>query len=145
MPKWQFHLPLAILLLCWRLVESVLFWGWHGKLLLPLSLHPSLGLSSATGRKEMLGFLKIITETKSFSLAVSCLGQPLHNLFQRRPCKGQLAYKILQILSNCKLFNREKARIHSKITAFPFNFSGTLFIHISNSSAGNTPLHLVPS
>jgi hypothetical protein len=42
--------PLAISLLYWPPVESGLFWGWHGKQLLPLPLHPSPESSSARDR-----------------------------------------------------------------------------------------------
>lgn len=43
----RLYSPLAISLLYWPPVESGLFWGWHGKQLLPQLLHPSPESSSA--------------------------------------------------------------------------------------------------
>lgn len=63
-PSRQLYSPLAILLLYWQPVESGLFWGWHGKQLLPLPLHPSPESSSARDgikRKKKSIFSSLLT------------------------------------------------------------------------------------
>lgn len=134
MPKWHFHSPLATLLLCWRLVESVLFWGWHGKLLLPLSLHPSLGLSSATGRKEVFGFLSNNGRNKVISPICRCTICFKGDLPKDNLCPHK---KVLQIPPKLQAIQWEKKleyiarQLHFHLTSLAPDPG---FIHISNSS-----------
>lgn len=127
--------PLAILLLYWQPVESALFSGWHGTLLLPLPLHPSPESSSARREKKLWRFeekrkkekVKVIFPSSPLS---TNRGQMQHSLLQSLRAQDAW-YKVnITITEKSKiLFNESKAGI--LLARCPFLwYQDTLSFHL---------------